>query len=397
MRTRQASRADPPQHAADTFSDARKDTAPVRRSRRIAARENEPLPPHYTPPPAPKLDASPKQFDGPQPTWVTDEREHTRVPASPRGEAPEPHRPPPLRAHALHSMPQDGGVAGIGISFPLTPKAKRSHARNLSEATRRDVEARGMSSARSSPNLAVDDEWASPVDAAKVPDAPHLGPLERGTFSPTRLPEPVSKLVEKTHPDADVPKRRASNYDMSRTHTMRREMAIVLDSLEKMPKDDQLAGLGIVMANNKSEKRTDDMSAVLENMQHLSLKNKGEPKRKVFGERSLNAQLSAMSVSEKESKTTSLGKEIGKGGSVAWPPHRSVLDENGKPVAYKAPTKRYTIPPVRKPRSSVAAPQVMHDRTSFAVSCSFARPAPQAPSVPGNARKALARFSVPLR
>ncbi|WFD02581.1 hypothetical protein MOBT1_001261 [Malassezia obtusa] len=159
------------------------------------------------------------------------------------------------------------------------------------------------------------------------------------------MPSPLGKLVDATHPDAKIPQR-ASNSVPSRKQTR-------LASLDGMPTDGGAVGLGLVALDNDENTFDDPVSKVMGNLERLSIKN--EPKRKVLGERNLNALLPAQNVDAKAKpgKSMSLQDKSSKATTEKSHIPFSVLDENGKPMASKVPTKRYPSLPERKPRSSL--------------------------------------------
>lgn len=356
-------------------------SAPVRRSQRLAQRHNADDS-HYTPPPAPKLDASPHGFDGPRPTWLTEESDHFEMPEPPKGHAPRTHNLPPLSPRAVASMSSAPGLVGIGIQV-VSPECTRSH-----QDTCVDLSTH-MGSALSSSTTDQADSTTfvcrSPADAFQIPATPTLEPLENGKFPISEMPSPLGKLVDATHPDAKIPQR-ASNSVPSRKQTR-------LASLDGMPTDGGAVGLGLVALDNDENTFDDPVSKVMGNLERLSIKN--EPKRKVLGERNLNALLPAQNVDAKAKpgKSMSLQDKSSKATTEKSHIPFSVLDENGKPMASKVPTKRYPSLPERKPRSSVAAPRLLHERASFAVHRSYSRPTSRASGL----AQAPSRTSLKLR
>lgn len=358
-------------------------TAPVRRSQRLAQKSEDEAS-KYTPPPAPQLDASPGAFDGPRPTWVTgDELERDR-PHMAQEDAPDPHHLPPLSLHALDAMPAQPGVCGMGIAFDV-PKSNATPPSKPGTSTCRSGSSRASSVRKES-----SDTLQPLAKDTQAPRAPRLLPLNDGKFPPGDLPAPDGVLCRAGDKEALVPSRANLEAAMPKRTKAHRPPA----SFDHMPQERGLTGLGISVPSQENETPEGGVAGVLAHLERLSIKAKPS-NRKPFGERSSDVnvpteqssatkslsklkpsstKLSATALKPKDTDETRLQDKTSKATSTGASAPLGMLDENGRPISYMAPTKRYPTFSDRRPRSSVSAPRLSHDRTAFAVHRSYTRP-----------------------
>lgn len=402
----------------------------VRRSRRLAERREASDTQMATaasatmsvPPPAPRLDSDDIQsFDGPRPAWLTghDTRSDT-LPASPkRGDSTfEPRVLPPLSQHAMMNMPTEADTRGMGLRLPSRPRDKTIPsyaAKDIAEEGEAFPSASVASqtrgtfpSSQNSLSLGIDD-WPlfeplttsshsrtqplasegpsysrlpsgqdSERHGSSMPTAPHIGPLESGRFSPVNMPKHHNELVHAEHEDAEIPQRHTSSH-MRRSVSMQRERPLCL---EGMPSETGVMGLGISFSS-KDTTNNPESKSIVENMTSslkcMSLEKKPAQAVSVLRERPSNTAPKRVPFAEKKNpvdtgamKTKNSVSSL-KAGSSTLELHasgRSVLDENGNPIAYTIPTKRYTMPVSRKPRSSTSQSAMHRDRSTFSLAYS---------------------------
>lgn len=358
-------------------------SAPIRRSQRLAQKSESEIS-KYTPPPAPKLDASPVAFEGPRPTWLTGDEPKPSSPSIAAEDAPNPHHLPPLSLHALDAMPSQPGVRGVGITLGM-PKA------TTKPASKDDASSTPSSSRASSDKQEPTDTLPPLAKDIKVPQTPRLLPLVDGKFPPNDLPAPDGILHRADDKEAHVPSRASLESALSKRTKAQRPPV----SLDRMPQECGLAGLGISMPSQENKAPEDGVAGVMDHLERLSLKSK-PTSRKPFGERSSDIDVlssqgtahSSLSKTKQSSTKPPMSTSKPKVGDKAPLLDKAskvtpsttgmplgMLDENGRPISYKAPTKRYPTFPDRKRRSSVSAPRLLHDRTAFAVHRSYTRPA----------------------
>ena len=402
----------------------------VRRSRRLAERREASdtqmaaatSATMSVPPPAPRLDSDDIQsFDGPRPAWLTghDTRSDT-LPASPkRGDSTfEPRVLPPLSQHAMMNMPTEADTRGMGLRLPSRPRDKTIPsyaAKDIAEEGEAFPSASVASQTRgtfpsSQNSLSLgNDDWPlfeplttpshsrtqplasegpsysrlpsgqdSERHGSSMPTAPHIGPLESGRFSPVNMPKHHNELVHAEHEDAVIPQRNTSSH-MRRSVSMERERPLCL---EGMPSETGVMGLGISF-DSKDTTNNPESKSIVENMTSslkcMSLEKKPAQAASVLRERPSNTAPKRVPFAEKKSpvdtgamKTKSSVSSL-KAGSSTLELHalgRSVLDENGNPIAYTIPTKRYTMPVSRKPRSSTSQSAMHRDRSTISLAYS---------------------------
>jgi len=337
----------------------------IRRSRRIAEKRGDACT-EQSPPPmpsAPRLEADTPQFDGPRPAWVTgqDTRSDT-LPASPKrgagGTEFEPRVLPPLSQHAIKHMPMNKGTLGMGLSFP-----KHTSNKSLTDTT----QSKSSRSPRKSRSFHHEGERScedsSDFAAIPTPLAPRIGTLESGRFSPHSQPENDGLLVSEDHEEAKVPPRHVSSR-MQHSASIRREAPIRLDT---MPSDGEVIGLGIDIPEIQ-----DPVEGVTASIKGMSLEkaplrerstNAG-PKRVPFGEKRLTQDTLRDKKMQSSFKISSQNKAEGKSTAST----SKFVDENGRPISYTIPTKRYMLPSCRKARSSMSQSAMQRDRVMFSVS-----------------------------
>lgn len=319
-------------------------------------------------PSTPRMEADAPQFDGPRPAWVTgqDTRSDT-LPASPkRGENGKDYEPrvlPPLSQHAMAHMPTDRGIHGMGLSFP-----KQTRNKPLNDTNKNDSSS--FPSSKSSLSHGEGDrscEDSPDFPALPPPLAPRIGTLESGRFSPHSLPENDCPLVPEAHEEADVPLRRVSSR-MQHAASIQHEAPI---RLEGMPSDGDVVGLGINIPET-----SDPVERVTASVKGMSLEKaplrerstNTAPKRVPFGEKRLSQDTSKEKNTLPTLKIPSHTKA--EGGTMA--PTSKFVDENGRPISYTIPTKRYMLPTCRKARSSMSRSAMQRDRHTFSVSYQYA-------------------------
>lgn len=340
-------------------------SAGIRRSRRIAEKRGDACT-EQSPPPmpsAPRLQADTPQFDGPRPAWVTgqDTRSDT-LPASPKRSAGgtdyEPRVLPPLSQHAIKHMPMNKGTHGMGISFP---KHTRNNSSTDTTQSKPSYSPRKSSSFHGDIDRSCED--SSDFSATPTPLAPRIGTLESGRFSPHSQPESDEVLVSEAHEDANVPLRHVSSR-MQRSASIRREAPIRLDN---MPSDGEVIGLGIDIPEIQ-----DPVECVTASVQGMSLdkaplrdrSTNAGPKRVPFGEKRLTQDTSR---DKKALPTLKISSQT-KAGGASTASTSKFVDENGRPISYTIPTKRYMLPTCRKARSSMSQSAMQRDRVMFSVS-----------------------------
>ena len=318
-------------------------------------------------PSAPRLEADTPQFDGPRPAWVTgqDTRSDT-LPASPKRSANgtdyEPRVLPPLSQHAMTHMPTDKDIHGMGLSFP-------KHTRNKRSTDTSNAESSNFLSIQSSPSYGEGDRSYENLSDFGLPPplAPRIGTLESGRFPPHRLPENESPLVPEAHEEADVPLRHASSR-MQRSASIRREAPI---RLEGMPSDGDVVGLGIEIRESPDPVERVTASIMSMSLEKAPLRERSTntaPKRVPFGEKRQSLDTSKEKTALPTLKIPSHTKS--EGGSIS--PTSQFVDENGRPISYTIPTKRYMLPTCRKTRSSMSQSAMQRDRLTFSVSYQYA-------------------------
>ena len=151
--------------------------------------------------------------------------------------------------------------------------------------------------------------------------------------------------------------------------------------LEGMPSETGVMGLGISF-DSKDTTNNPESKSIVENMTSslkcMSLEKKPAQAASVLRERPSNTAPKRVPFAEKSPVDTGAMKTKSsvsslKAGSSTLELHasgRSVLDENGNPIAYTIPTKRYTMPVSRKPRSSTSQSAMHRDRSTISLAYS---------------------------
>lgn len=255
-----------------------------------------PSSPEATPRPnAPRMTPdSPARFDGPEPEWLADPSAEPVTVPEPPSDAAWLRRLAPLSDDELAGMPSDDYTVGLFARDPQIPPASPERV---------------------------------------MPATPRIGTRRGGQFSPSRMPSPVSTLVDKDHPDACIPNPQRRNAE-------RMDDRRVLDA---MP-DASYPGLGIKAVDS------DSLSTIMR-----SVKLDARPRR-AFGVRPPNARSLSVDLGKGALDST---KSAGSKGAASLPVE--MLDENGVPKA------------MPRPRSTLSGGATARDRASFSVAAGTRR------------------------
>ena len=151
---------------------------------------------------------------------------------------------------------------------------------------------------------------------------------------------------------------------MQHSASIRREAPIRLDT---MPSDGDVIGLGIDIPEIQ-----DPVEGVTASIKGMSLEkaplrerstNAG-PKRVPFGEKRLTQD----TLRDKKMQSSFKISSQNKAEATSTASTSKFVDENGRPISYTIPTKRYMLPSCRKARSSMSQSAMQRDRVMFSVS-----------------------------